>query len=31
MAQYNSDFFRGRLDTLIDSNRELAILSTRLS
>lgn len=30
MAQYNGDFFQGRLDTLIDPNHELAILSTRL-
>ena len=30
MAQYTGDFFQGRLDTLIDPNHELAILSTRL-
>jgi transposase, IS5 family len=30
MVQYNGDFFQGRLDTLIDPNHELAILSTRL-
>ena len=30
MAQYTGDFFQGRLDTLIDPNHELAILSTKL-
>ena len=30
MAQYNGDFFQGRLDTLIYPNHELAILSTKL-